>query len=74
MTHYSAYSVFRHALRGNKTWSRAWCDPERPALVGLEKNRKGEVIRVIDFVGNETWKAKVPSHHFFDPEGERQND
>ena len=28
MTHYSAYSVFWHALRGNKTWSRAWRDPE----------------------------------------------
>ncbi|WP_136439316.1 sarcosine oxidase subunit beta family protein [Pacificoceanicola onchidii] len=31
MTHYSAFSVFRHALRGNKTWGRAWRDPEPKA-------------------------------------------
>jgi sarcosine oxidase subunit beta len=28
MTHYSAFSVFRNALSGNKKWSRAWRDPE----------------------------------------------
>ena len=122
MTHYSAYSVFWHALRGNKTWSRAWRDAMRPALVGLKiegdtgtksgtllfpadveakghgngwvssttyspalcrniapsllkdgKIRKEEIIRLIDFAGNETLKAKVLSHHFFNPEGESQN-
>ncbi len=28
MTHYSAISVFKNALRGNTGWSRAWRDPE----------------------------------------------
>ncbi|MEM9631657.1 MAG: sarcosine oxidase subunit alpha family protein [Pseudomonadota bacterium] len=44
--------------------------------LGLLKNgktRSGETIRVVNFVGNETLSAKVVSHHFFDPEGERQN-
>ncbi len=44
--------------------------------LGLLKNGKqrlGETIRVVNFVGNETLQAKVTSHHFFDPEGERQN-
>ncbi|MCG7522529.1 sarcosine oxidase subunit alpha family protein [Ruegeria sp. Ofav3-42] len=44
--------------------------------MGLLKNgkdRKGEVIRIVNFVGDQTLKAKVVSHHFFDPEGERQN-
>ncbi len=27
MGHYSAFSVFRHALSGNKNWARAWRDP-----------------------------------------------
>ena len=26
MTHYSAFSLFKEALRGNKNWSRAWRD------------------------------------------------
>ncbi|MCV0428341.1 MAG: sarcosine oxidase subunit alpha family protein [Roseibium sp.] len=44
--------------------------------LGLLKNgkfRAGETIRVVNFVGNETLRAKVVSPHFFDPEGERQN-
>lgn len=44
--------------------------------MGLLKNgktRMGEEIRVVNFVGNEELSAKVVSHHFFDPEGERQN-
>ena len=48
----------------------------RYIAMGLLKNgqdRKGEVIRVVNFVGNEALKAKVVSHHFFDPEGVRQN-
>ena len=28
MTRYSAFSIFRKALRGNRTWSAAWRDPE----------------------------------------------
>jgi len=35
--------------------------------------RMGETVRVINFVGNEELAAKVVSHHFFDPEGKRQN-
>jgi methylglutamate dehydrogenase subunit C len=35
--------------------------------------RIGETIQVVDFVGNRTLQAKVVSHHFFDPEGHRQN-
>ncbi len=32
MTHYSAFSLFKEALRGNKGWSRAWRDAEpKPA-------------------------------------------
>ena len=32
MTHYSAFSLFKEALRGNKGWSRAWQDAEpKPA-------------------------------------------
>jgi len=44
--------------------------------MGLLKNgtdRKGETIRVVNFVGDETLRATVVSHHFFDPEGVRQN-
>ncbi len=37
------------------------------------KDRIGETIRVVNFLGNETLKAKVVSNHFFDPDGERQN-
>jgi len=35
--------------------------------------RKGEKIRVIDFLSDTTLTAKVVSPHFFDPKGERQN-
>ena len=28
MSNYSAFSIFRHALSGNKNWSRAWRDPD----------------------------------------------
>lgn len=27
LSYYSAFSIFRHALSGNKGWTRAWCDP-----------------------------------------------
>jgi len=37
------------------------------------KARLGETVRVVNFVGGETRNARVVSHHFFDPEGERQN-
>ncbi|MER9645076.1 sarcosine oxidase subunit alpha family protein [Mesorhizobium sp. M0239] len=43
------------------------------ALLSRGPERYGETVRVVDFVGNETWDAKVVSHHFFDPEGHRQN-
>lgn len=44
--------------------------------MGLLKDgssRKGEIVRIVDFVGNQTVRAKVVSHHFYDPEGARQN-
>jgi sarcosine oxidase subunit beta len=28
MTHYSALSILRHALSGNRGWTRAWRDPQ----------------------------------------------
>ena len=37
------------------------------------KKRIGETVQVVNFLDNETLKAKVVSHHFFDPKGERQN-
>jgi sarcosine oxidase subunit alpha len=43
------------------------------ALLKRGHMRKGESVRVIDFVGNQTLKATIVSHHFFDPDGERQN-
>ncbi|WP_081157714.1 sarcosine oxidase subunit alpha family protein [Ensifer aridi] len=43
------------------------------ALLARGPQRFGETIQVVDFVGNETWQAKVVSHHFFDPEGHHQN-
>ncbi len=36
-------------------------------------NRKGEHVKVVDFVGDQTVNATVVSHHFYDPKGERQN-
>ncbi|WP_085033754.1 sarcosine oxidase subunit alpha family protein [Ensifer aridi] len=43
------------------------------ALLSRGPERFGETIQVVDFVGNQTWQAIVVSHHFFDPEGHRQN-
>ncbi|RWQ60952.1 sarcosine oxidase subunit alpha family protein [Mesorhizobium sp.] len=43
------------------------------ALLSRGPERFGETIQVVDFVGNQTLQAKVVSHHFFDPEGHRQN-
>ncbi|WP_292281749.1 hypothetical protein [Mesorhizobium sp.] len=43
------------------------------ALLSRGPDRFGETIQVVDFVGNQTLQAKVVSHHFFDPEGHRQN-
>ncbi|MER8944085.1 sarcosine oxidase subunit alpha family protein [Mesorhizobium sp. M0915] len=43
------------------------------ALLSRGPQRFGETIQVVDFVGNQSWQAKVVSHHFFDPEGHRQN-
>ncbi|TIP39738.1 MAG: FAD-dependent oxidoreductase, partial [Mesorhizobium sp.] len=43
------------------------------ALLSRGPQRFGETIQVVDFVGNQRMKAKVVSHHFFDPEGHRQN-
>ena len=37
------------------------------------KHRKGEFIKIVNFVDNETQQARVVSHHFFDPQGDRQN-
>ncbi|MEQ8651879.1 MAG: sarcosine oxidase subunit alpha family protein [Kiloniellales bacterium] len=44
--------------------------------LGFLKNgpqRKGETVRIVDFLSDTTLRAKVVSHHFFDPEGARQN-
>ena len=35
--------------------------------------RRGEQVRIVDFVGSDTQNATVVSHHFFDPDGVRQN-
>ena len=43
------------------------------ALLKNGSSRKDETVRVVNFVGNETLTAKVVSHHFYDPKGERQN-
>ncbi|MER9256377.1 sarcosine oxidase subunit alpha family protein [Mesorhizobium sp. M0598] len=43
------------------------------ALLSRGPERFGETIQVVDFVGNQTLQGKVVSHHFFDPEGHRQN-
>jgi methylglutamate dehydrogenase subunit C len=43
------------------------------ALLSGGRERIGETIKVVDFLGNETLEAKVVSHHFFDPGGLRQN-
>ncbi|MBE1285047.1 MAG: sarcosine oxidase subunit alpha family protein [Rhodobacteraceae bacterium] len=55
------------------TWSPALGCNIAMGLLKNGKSRKGETIRVINFVGGETLTAKVVSHHFFDPKGERQN-
>ncbi len=45
------------------------------ALAFLQEglSRIGEDILVENFVDNESHRARVVSHHFFDPQGERQN-
>ncbi|MGH1467067.1 MAG: sarcosine oxidase subunit alpha family protein [Cognatishimia sp.] len=43
------------------------------ALLKNGKQRKGETVRLVNFVANETMTAKVVSPHFYDPEGVRQN-
>ncbi|RWK63378.1 sarcosine oxidase subunit alpha family protein [Mesorhizobium sp.] len=43
------------------------------AFLSRGPERFGETIQVVDFVGDQTVQAKVVSHHFFDPEGDRQN-
>ncbi|MUZ74745.1 sarcosine oxidase subunit alpha family protein [Agrobacterium vitis] len=43
------------------------------ALLSKGPQRIGETIQVVDFISNTTVLAKVVSHHFFDPEGHRQN-
>ena len=35
--------------------------------------RKGEVVRVVDFVGNGEWHATIVRRCFYDPENRRQN-
>ena len=49
---------------------------ERYIAMGLltrGKQRVGEIVRCVDFLGNLTVEAEVVTHHFFDPAGERQN-
>ena len=42
-------------------------------LLSRGDQRTGEIVRCVDFLGNLTVEAEVVTHHFFDPEGERQN-
>ncbi len=42
-------------------------------LLSRGPQRQGEIIRCIDFLKDQTVEAKVVSHHFYDPEGARQN-
>lgn len=42
-------------------------------LLARGPERLGESVRIVNFVGGTTLKAKVVSHHFFDSEGVRQN-
>ena len=55
------------------TWSPALNSHIALAFLASGTERKGEQIRVVDFVGDRTLHAEVVSHHFFDPEGLRQN-
>lgn len=43
------------------------------AFLARGRERTGETIRVISFVDNQILAAKIVSHRFFDPDGERQN-
>jgi methylglutamate dehydrogenase subunit C len=55
------------------TWSPALKSHIALAFLTNGPKRKGEKIRIVDFVGNSDLRAEVVSHHFFDPEGVRQN-
>jgi glycine cleavage system aminomethyltransferase T/NADPH-dependent 2,4-dienoyl-CoA reductase/sulfur reductase-like enzyme len=55
------------------TWSPALNSNIALAFLANGPKRNGEQIRIVDFVGNGTLIAEVVSHHFFDPEGVRQN-
>lgn len=55
------------------TWSPALGRHLALGLLSRGPERMGETIRCVDFVGDLTVTAKVVSHHFFDPEGVRQN-
>ncbi len=43
------------------------------ALLARGKERQGETVRCVDFLDDLTLHATVMSHHFFDPDGSRQN-
>lgn len=43
------------------------------ALIKNGKQRIGEHVQIINYVGNQNLSAKIVSPHFFDPKGERQN-
>jgi methylglutamate dehydrogenase subunit C len=43
------------------------------ALVKNGQSRIGENVQVINYIDNQELTAKIVSHHFFDPKGERQN-
>jgi len=55
------------------TWSPALRKHVALALLSRGNERLGESVRCVDFVGKMTLSATVVSHHFFDPEGVRQN-
>ncbi len=42
-------------------------------LLRKGQDRMGQKVRVVDFLGGTSLVATVVSHHFFDPEGARQN-
>ena len=43
------------------------------AFIKNGNNRRGEVVRVIDFLGKNQWQATITAKCFYDPENKRQN-
>lgn len=48
MPHYSAVSIFKNAVTGNRHWHKAWCDPQPGTscdrfIIDAEDHRDGWV-------------------------------